>query len=372
MRIPFVDLYSQHKEIENKLILTIKRTIAGCDFILGNDVKLFEEEFAGFCGSRYAVGVSSGTDALFLALKSLGIGRGDEVIVPAYTFIATAFAVSYAGATPVFVDIDERTYNIDVNKVGAAITRRTRAIIPVHLYGQPADMAAILKSARQRNIKVIEDACQAHGAKARTGKSSWLMAGGIGDIGCFSFYPSKNLGCLGDGGMLTTDNQRIYKRLLMLRDCGRLSKYEHALIGYNCRLDTLQAAVLRIKLRRLAEWNDMRRKAAGIYNMLLGRINGVITPVSSKDSRHVYHIYAIRTKRRNEVHEELRKRGVSALIHYPIPLHLQEAYKHLGYKKGDFPVAEKVSREIISLPMYPGLKENQIRFVASQLKEILE
>lgn len=371
MKILFADLKLQHKEINKDIIQAIRKVIARNDFILGEEVSLFEQEFARFCNSRYAIGVSSGTEALFLALLSLNIGQGDEVIVPAFTYIASALAISYTGAMPVFADIDERTYNIDVSKIKDAITGKTKAIIPVHLYGQPADMPAIVKIAKEYNLKVIEDAAQAHGAEIKAdGQVS--KVGSIGDIGCFSFYPSKNLGALGDGGMITTNNEAVYKKVCMLRDYGRVSKYEHHILGYNSRLDTIQAAVLRLKLRKLDKWNTMRIKAVSIYNEYLKGIDGIVTPYVDTSVKHVYHVYAIRSSKRDMLVNTLKDNGISAIIHYPIPVHLQKAYAHLGYKIGDFPVAEKVSPEIVSLPMYPHIKETQIKFVAETIRKVMD
>ena len=372
MKIKLVDLGPQHRQIKREIRRAINKVIKRCDFVLGEETWVFENEFAQFCQARYAVGVSSGTAALFLALKNLGIKEPDEVIVPSFTFVATAFAVSYAGAKPVFVDIDEGTYNIDVNKIKKAITNKTKAIIPVHLFGQPANMPEILNIARVYNLKVVEDAAQAHGASIKMPDGKWRVAGGLGDIGCFSFYPSKNLGAFGDAGAIVTNDEESYKKILMLRDCGRTSKYEHGIIGYNSRLDTLQAAILSIKLKRLNKWNSMRQKAAVIYNHLLKDIEGVMTPGFSENVRHVYHIYAIRTKKRDELFERFKKEGIAAAIHYPIPLPLQKAYIDTGYKKGDFPVSEKVAKEIISLPMYPHLKESQIKFIVKVIKETMK
>ena len=286
--------------------------------------------------------------------------------MPAFTFIATALAISFTGAKPVFVDIREDTYNIDVDKIKPAITKRTKAIIPVHLYGQPADMKEINKIAKKYNLKVIEDAAQAHGARYKG-----MRCGSIGDIGCFSFYPSKNLGAFGDGGMAVTNSRKIYERLLMLRDYGRKGKYDHIMKGRNSRLDTIQAAVLSAKLKRLDKWNGMRGKNALHYNRLLKKENKTITPIALKDRSHIYHVYAVRVSNRDKNFQLLRKRGVGAIIHYPIPLHLQKAYKELKHKKGDFPVAERIAREIISLPMFPHLTKKQIRFTVSQLKQVI-
>lgn len=372
MKVPFSDLNLQHKKIKKEINRAINKVIKRGDFILGEEVGLFEKEFAKFCNCRYAVGVSSGTDALFLAITSLGLKKGDEVIVPAFTYIATALAVSYTGAKPVFVDIEQDSYNIDVTKIKQAITKRTKAIIPVHLYGQPANMPEILKIAKGHNLKVIEDAAQAHGASIRMEDGRWHKTGGIGDIGCFSFYPSKNLGAMGDGGIIVTNNGEIHKKLLRLRDYGRISRYEHIIIGYNARLDTLQAAILRIKLRKLDAWNNLRQEAAAIYNELFKDASAVTTPYASPFAKHIYHIYAIRTKKRDELCQKLKTNGIGALIHYPIPLHLQKVYRNLGYQSGDFPVAEKIADQILSLPIYPFINRMQIKFVADSIKKFIK
>ncbi len=372
MNIPFSDLNAQHKEIRKEISKAITGVIERGDFILGQDVALFEKAFAQFCGVNYAVGVSSGTSALFLALRALGVGPNDEVIVPAFTYIATASAVSYTGAKPVFVDIEEDTYNIDVSKIKKAITKNTKVIMPVHLYGQPADMPKILELARQYELKIVEDAAQAHGAKIKMPSGAWKPVGSIGDAGCFSFYPSKNLGGLGDGGLVAANHKEIFDSVFMLRNCGRKSKYDHVVVGYNARLDTLQAAVLREKLKKLTPWNRMRQNAAKIYNKYLGDINGVIIPYAAPDVQHVYHVYAIRVKNREKVYQALKSKGVGVIIHYPIPVHLQKAYENLGYKKGDCPVSEKIAQEIISLPMFPHLKESQIKYIANILRKALK
>jgi len=372
VKIPFVDLNTQHKEIEKEIEQAVKNVIQRSDFILGEDVGLFEKEFAKFCNTQFAVGVSSGTAALFLAVSSLGIKSGDEVIVPAFTYIATSLAVSYTGAKPVFVDIQEDTYNIDAQKIRKVVTKNTRAIIPVHLYGQPANMPEILKVAREYNLRIIEDAAQAHGASIKMEDGIWRVVGGLGDIGCFSFYPSKNLGALGDGGMVVTNDEEVYKKLLMLRDYGRVSKYEHAIIGYNSRLDTLQAAILRIKLKRLNRWNELRQKAAATYNKFLKDVKGVVTPRTLPSVKHVCHVYAIRTKSRDKLCQAFKDKGIGAVIHYPLPLHLQGAYKGLGYSRGDFPVSEKVAQEIISLPMYPQIEESQIEFITDCISDVIK
>lgn len=370
MKVSFVDLGVQHKVIQKEINQAIRSVIKRSDFILGEDVRLFEDEFAGFFGKRFAVGVNSGTDALFLGLLSLGIGPGDEVIVPAFTYIATSLAVTLTGARPAFVDINEETYNIDVDKIKSLVNKRTKAIIPVHLYGQPADMKPILDIAETYNLKIIEDTAQAHGSRYKISADKWILAGTIGDLGCFSFYPTKNLGALGDGGIIITDDENVYRRLLMLRDYGRRSRYEHVTVGYNSRLDTLQAAILRVKLRHLNEWNDLRRKNALIYANYLKDAD-ITLPLESDYGKHVYHIYAAKVKKRDVVLKEFAENNVGVLVHYPIPLHLQEVYKDLGYSRGDFPVSERVSAEILSLPMHPYLKEAQIEFVAGILKKVL-
>jgi dTDP-4-amino-4,6-dideoxygalactose transaminase len=368
MKVPFLDLSGQYKEIKKDFNLAFKEAIKRSDFILGKDVGIFEKDFSSYCKRKFAIGVNSGTDALFLGLKSLGIGPGDEVIVPAFTYIATSLAVTYTGARPVFVDIEEESYNIAVDKIEAAITKNTRAIIPVHLYGHPADMGPILAIAKKNNLKVLEDTAQAHGARYKFSDGRWAIVGSMGDIGCFSFYPTKNLGAFGDGGMIVTDDEEVYKKILMLRDYGRRSRYEHVTLGFNSRLDTVQAAVLRSKLLHLDKWNDSRRKNAAIYDSKLKVIRGVITPKEAGYARHVYHVYGVRVKNREKVMSELAKNNISTLIHYPIPLHLQEVYKNLNYKRGDFPVAERVAGEIMSLPMYPHLKLSQISFICAKLK----
>ncbi|MBM3255572.1 MAG: DegT/DnrJ/EryC1/StrS family aminotransferase [Candidatus Omnitrophica bacterium] len=369
MKVPFLDLSGQYKEIKKDFGLAFKEAIKRSDFILGKDVGIFEKDFAGYSNRRFAIGVNSGTDALFLGLKSLAIGPGDEVIVPAFTYIATSLAVTYTGARPVFVDINEDSYNIAVDKIEAAITKNTKAVIPVHLYGHPADMQPILEIASKYNLKVLEDTAQAHGARYKFSDGRWAIVGSMGDIGAFSFYPTKNLGAFGDAGMIVTDDEAVYKKMLMLRDYGRSSRYEHVTLGFNSRLDTVQAAVLRSKLPHLDKWNDSRRKNASRYNRKLKGLGSVITPKELGYARHVYHVYGIRVKERQRVMSELAKNEISTLIHYPMPLHLQEVYKNLNYKKGDFPVAERVAEEVISLPMYPHLKPAQINFICDKLKE---
>ena len=362
--VPFLDIRSQYKEIKPGVDIALKALMKRGDFILGQDTIEFEKSFAAYVGSRYALGVNSGTDALFFSLLSLGMTSGDEVIVPAFTYIASAFAVTYTGAKPVFVDIDTKTFNIDPERIEKAITNKTKAIMPVHLYGQSADMGAILAIAKQYGLKIIEDAAQAHGTEY-----SGKKIGALGDVGAFSFYPTKNLGAVGDGGMVVTNDETLYEKLKKLRDYGRISRYVHTSLGYNSRLDSIQAVFLNEKLKRLNSWNKKRIQAAHYYKKLLNGIKGISLPAEVSYGKHVYHIFAIRVKNRDFVLEELKKRGIEALVHYPLPLHLQEVYKDLGYKKDDFPVAERVSREVLSLPIYPHIKKDQIEYVVAKLKE---
>lgn len=363
IQVPFVDLKAQYASIKPEIDQALGEVLSRNDFILGRDVSLFEEEFAAFCQAKYAIGVDSGTSALELALRALGIGPGDEVITAANTFIATALAISYTGATPVPVDCHPQTYTLDVSKLDQAVTRRTKAIIPVHLYGQPADMDPILEFARRHGLTVLEDACQAHGAHYK-GK----RLGALGSAAAFSFYPGKNLGAYGDGGMITTNNPEIAEAVRMLRDYGQRGKYHHIVKGYNRRLDTLQAAVLRVKLRYLDSWNNARRAHARLYTQLLAG-SGVISPTEANYAESVYHLYVVRTKERDELQACLKEKGISTGIHYPIPIHLQPAYAELPYRKGSFPVTEKYAAEGLSLPMYAELTPDLIAYVASSIAE---
>lgn len=367
MKVPFLDLRALNKTIEKEIASAVKEAIGRADFILGKDEILFEKEFAAFCNKKYAVGLNSGTDALFLSVLSLGIGPGDEVIVPVFTYIATALAVTFSGARPVFVDISPDNYNIDLQKIRKAITKKTKAIIPVHLFGQSADMDPILGLAKEYNLKIIEDAAQAHGAEYLNSKGVWRKCGSMADTGCFSFYPTKNLGAFGDAGLVVTDNSSLYKKLCRLRDYGRKSRYEHLSIGYNSRLDTLQAAVLRVKLKYLNQWNNARQACAKKYTALLQQNKFIACPQEAGNAKHIYHAYTIRIKNRDKVQEYLKEKGVGTLIYYPIPLSRQKVYKNLGYRPGDFPVAEKVSREVLSLPMHPLLSNREINYVARQI-----
>ena len=363
MQIPLVDLKAQYLSIKEEIDEAIQRVLNKCNFIMGDEVKEFEEELASFCSAKYAVGVSSGTDALLLALKAINIQPGDEVITVPNTFIATTEAITMARGKIKFVDIDEETFNIDTNKIESAITNKTRAILPVHLYGQPANMDPIIDVAKKYNLKVIEDAAQAHGAEYNNKR-----VGALGDIGIFSFYPGKNLGAYGDAGAVVTNDPDISNKIAMLRNHGRTKKYEHEYEGYNCRLDTLQAAILRVKLKYINSWNEARRNHASSYRKLLQNTD-IILPTEQKDNKHIYHIFAVRVANRDNLLNKLKNEGIGAGIHYPIPLHLQPAYRYLGYKAGDFPITEKCAREIISLPMYPELDEVKIKKIAEAISK---
>ncbi len=365
MSVPFIDFTKQNQAIQAEVDAGLKRVVEKSSFIMGPDVKKFEEEFAAYCGSKFAIGVNSGTDALYLAVSALDIGPGDEVILPTYTFIATALCVSYTGAKVKFVEIEEETYNIDPKALAKLISKKTKAIIPVHLYGQMANMTEIMAVADKQGVPVIEDACQAHGARYKGSRS-----GSIGKAGCFSFYPTKGLGAWGDGGIVVTNDDKVNHMVNMLRDYGRTDRYSHKIKGYNSRLDTLQAVVLSAKLKHLDEWNAMRQKVAQVYAEEL-KGTGIVTPKQASDRDHVYQTYAIRVKNRDKVTESLKAKGVTSLIHYPIPIHLQEAYADHGYKAGDFPISEKITGEILSLPMFPHMTPDQVKEVVKALKESL-
>ena len=365
MNVPFSDFSQQYQTVKDKIDKGLKNVFEKGNFILGEEEKAFEAQFARYCDSKYAIGVNSGTDALYLALGALNITVGDEVIIPTYTFIATALCISYTGAKPVFIDIEEETYNIDPNKLEETITEKTKAIIPVHLYGQPANMDEIEAITKKHNIAIVEDACQAHGATYKGEKT-----GSLGDIGCFSFYPTKSLGAFGDGGIVVTNNDDINQKIQMLRDYGRKDRYEHQIKGFNSRLDTIQAVVLSAKLEHLDEWNKMRGIQAAYYCQLLKEVSSITTPMIKENRTHVFQTFAIRVPNRDKICNEMKKKGVSVLIHYPIPIHLQEAYRDLGHNKGDFPVSEKIAGEILSLPMFPHISQEQIEYVCSSLKEL--
>jgi dTDP-4-amino-4,6-dideoxygalactose transaminase len=368
MKIPLVDLHAQYETIKPEIDAAIQRTIDRTAFILGPETKQFEENFARFCNVKHAIGLDSGTAALHLAMMALNIGAGDEVITSAHTFIATSEPIALLGARPVFVDIDPRTYNLDPNKLESAITPRTKAIIPVHLYGQPAEMDAIMEIARKHNIPVIEDAAQAHGATYR-GRS----VGTMGLMTCFSFYPGKNLGAYGDAGALVTNDDELNHKIRMLRDHGRTSKYEHEISGYGFRLDGIQGAILDVKLKHLPEWNAARRAHADYYTELLSNVDAsIVTPYEPAHVQAVYHLYVIRTRQRDELLEYLKARDIEAGIHYPVPLHLQPVYKNLGYQRGEFPETEQAAQEILSLPIYPELAHAQMERIVDTLREFYQ
>jgi dTDP-4-amino-4,6-dideoxygalactose transaminase len=351
--IPFVDLKAQYASIKDEVAVAIQGVLDSCQFTLGSEVAALEKEFAAYCGAGDAIGVNSGTSALHLALLAAGIGPGDEVITVPFTFVATAAAIHYTGATPVYVDIDPRTFTMDPTKLEAAITARTRAVIPVHLYGMPADMDAIVEVARRHKLIVIEDAAQAHGAEYNKRR-----VGSLGDMACFSFYPGKNLGAYGEAGMVTTGNPGYSKQIRMLRDWGAEQKYHHVLKGYNFRMEGIQGAVLRVKMRYIEKWTEARRASARYYDQALAG-SGIETPQWSDASRHVYHVYAIRSSERSKWQQELTRKGVQTGIHYPIPVHLQPAYEDARWRRGDFPHSEKAADEVLSLPMYPELTRVQ-------------
>ncbi len=360
MQVPFVDLRTQHQSLRPGLTEAFQRVMDRGDFALGQDVSTFEQEFAIFCGTRHAIGIASGLAALELSLRAYGIGPGDEVIVPGQTFVATAAAVTFSGALPILVDVDPATHNIDVTQIEAAITPKTRAIIPVHFYGLPADMDSIMALANTYHLKVIEDACQAHGSYYKNRR-----AGSLGHAAAFSFYPTKNLGACGDAGMVVTDDDEVAQAIRAMSNCGQTAKYRHELAPFNFRLDTLQAALLRVKLPHLDEWIQKRRQAAALYNELLAG-SDVITPVESLDSTHVYHLYVIRSAHRDELQAHLSAHGIGTAIHYPIPIHLQPFYTQNrgSIRYGNLAHTEQLCQEILSLPMFPEITEEQIRYVA--------
>lgn len=360
--IPLVDIARQDKKIVPQIIKSIRKVIKRGDFILGEDVEKFEEEFANYCGVKHCIGVASGTDAILLALRALGIGSGDEVIIPANTFISTVLPVIYLGAKPVLIDIDKDTYNINVSKIEEKISKNTKAIISVHLFGQIAEMDKIIKIAKKHKLFVIEDAAQAHGSTFKNKK-----AGSFSDIACFSFYPGKNLGAYGDSGAIVTNDKTLADKIKVLRNIGQVKKYTHVEKGYNSRLDTLQAAVLRIKLRELDKWNKERRSLAALYNRLLSGLP-VSIPIQADGSISNYHLYVIRVSRRDSLLKYLHERKIFAGIHYPVPIHLHKALRDLPYKKGDFPVTEKYSKEILSLPIFPGMSKKEVDIIAETIK----
>ena len=370
-KIPLVDLKAQYDSIRTEIDRAVRNVIDSTQFILGEEGKALEAEIASYCGTKYAVGVASGTDALKLALKACDIEPGDEVITTPFTFIATTEALTECGARPVFVDIDPDTYNIDPAKIEPKVTERTRAILPVHLYGQPADMDPILRLSRKYNLKVIEDCAQSLGSSYKDSK-----VGSFGDAGCLSFFPSKVLGAYGDAGLVVTDSAQIAEKIAMLRNHGSKEKYYHPLPGFNSRLDEIQAAILRVKLRHLDDWIELRRQKAELYTELLGQIDGISAPYTAPYSYHNFNYYTIRIqgrfKNRSALQKHLGSQGIASAVYYPLSLHLQEVYKSLGYKSGDFPQSEKAQEQVLSLPMYPELEQKDIKTIAKALEVLIK
>lgn len=364
IRVPFLDLNAHHAPLREEFDRAIGEVIDSGAFAGGPFVEKFEADFAAYNHSQYAVGLGSGTEALWLSLLACGVGPGDEVITVPNTFMATAEAITYCAARPVFVDVDESTYTMNPAGLEKAVTSKTKAIIPVHLFGQAADMDPILEFAREHGLFVIEDAAQAHGAEYKGRR-----VGTLGDTGCFSFYPGKNLGAFGEAGAVVTDNFELQEKIRILRDHGQVRKYRHTMIGWNCRMDGIQAAVLSVKLRHLDNGNSRRRTHALQYNHAFDRVDEVVTPLEAPYARHVYHIYAIRVQERDEVMWLLKEKGIQCGVHYPVPVHLQKAYRHLEYAAGALPTSEQTALEFISLPMFPELTEAQIAMVALSVRE---
>lgn len=371
MTIPFVDLQSQYASVKDEVDQAIARVVEGGEFILGAEVEAFEHEFAGYCGVKYTIGVASGSDALLLSLLGLGVGAGDEVITTPFTFIATAEAIVRAGASPVFVDIDPITYNLDIRQIQGSVTSRTRAILPVHLYGRPAPMAEICQIAAKHGIKIVEDCAQSLGAEYNGRK-----AGTIGDVGCFSFFPTKNLGAYGDGGMVITDDPALAEKVRSLRVHGRSTNHQYTAHGLNSRLDALQAAILRVKLRYIERWNELRRTRARAYTSLLSQVRGIMTPASCDGKgKESCNYYTIRISEpslsRDILHDQLNARGIQARIYYPLSIHLYDSYRYLGYELGNFPQSERAQAEVLSLPIYPEMADGQVSAVATEVKEAI-
>jgi len=366
MKIPLVDLTAQYNSIKEEIDRAINSVIASTQFILGPEVKSLESEMSTYCQTKHAIGVASGTEALQLALIACGVGQGDEVITTPFTFIATTETIVQCGAIPVFVDIDRKTYNIDAQKIAAKINEKTKAIIPVHLYGQASDMSPILELAKKRNLKVIEDCAQALGAEYKGRK-----VGSLGDVGCLSFFPSKILGAYGDGGMVVTNNTEIADKVSMLRNHGGTDKYYNSISGFNSRLDELQAAILRVKLKHLDLWIEQRRRKASLYSKLLSGFDAITPPYEATYTRHAFNYYTIRLTSpqasRDKLKEHLRSKGIATAVYYPLSLHLQPVYQSLGYESGDFPNSEQAQDEVLSLPMYPEIKDAQIEEVAREV-----
>lgn len=366
LKVPLVDLRPQLWEISNEVLRGFSEVFATSYYIQGKFVKAFEDEFADFVGASHAIAVNSGTSALILALKALGLSPGDEVITSPFTFIATAEAISFLGARPVFVDIEPESYTIDPKKIKDVITSRTKGIIPVHLYGHPANMEPILEIAKEHGLFVLEDACQAHGAKYKTSRG-WLNSGNIGDAAAFSFYPGKNLGAFGEGGAVTTSNKELAQKMRSLRDHGSISKYEHKYVGLNLRLENFQGVVLKAKIKNLPRWNEERRKISAFYDSHLSDLP-LDLPKEKEYAYHVYHLYVVKTEERDALMDYMAKNGVFCGIHYPKPLHLQEAYSFLGYKEGNFPVAEEAARKVVSLPIFQGMRLDEAKRVVNTVR----
>lgn len=375
MEVPFLDLRAQYLSIKDEIDAAIQQVLDRSAFAGGPFVEQFEKEFSELCGCRYTVGVGSGTEAIWLALLALGVGPGDEVITVPNTFLATAEAITFCGATPVFVDIDEKTYTLDPQRLYDYLKARNsrpqsrgklKGVIPVHMFGHPADMDPIMEIAQNNGLFVLEDACQAHGAQYK-GKT----AGCMGDAGCFSFYPGKNLGAYGEAGAVVTNDSELQKRIRILRDHGQCKKYHHEVVGWNARMDGIQGAILSVKLKHLPTWNAARRTNALLYREHLSSVESVVLPKEADSCRHVYHVYAIRTPNRETLMAGLAEKGIQCGIHYPVPIHLQEAYRFLRMDNGSFPVSEKCAREFLSLPMFPELIGEQIEYVSEQIKRIV-
>lgn len=363
MAVNFFSLEKQNQALRNELDEAIKSVVDSGHFILGKNVSALEQEIAAYCQAKHGSGVASGTDALLIALRACGVSKGDEVITTPFTFVATIGAIANIGATPVFADININNFNLDPAKIEARITKKTRAILPVHLFGQSADMAEIMRIAQKHNLKVIEDSAQSIGAKC-----SNKMVGSIGDTGCLSFFPTKNLGGFGDGGMITTNNDKIADEAKVLRGHGSRQTYLYDIIGYNSRLDEIQAAILRVRLKYLNSWSEKRRKNAALYNRLLSDVKEISLPVETPYAYHVYNQYTILSKKRDELKKHLADRKIGAMVYYPLSLHLQHAYAYLGYKSGNFPVSELAQQQVLSLPIYPELTEDEINEVASAIR----
>ncbi|KAB0680363.1 DegT/DnrJ/EryC1/StrS family aminotransferase [Aureimonas leprariae] len=364
--IPFLDLKAQYAGIKDELDAAVLAVLGSAQYVLGDEVARFEAEFADYCGTKHAVAVNTGTSALHLALLAAGVGPGDEVVTVPFTFVASVSAICYTGATPVLVDIEPTTFTMDPERIEAAITARTKAIVPVHLYGQMADMDAINEIADRYGLAVIEDACQAHGAEYFGHR-----AGSMGASGCFSFYPGKNLGACGEGGIVVTSDDKQAEMLRTLRDWGQSKRYHHVVKGYNYRMDGIQGAVLRVKLRHLERWTEARRAHARRYSELLADMPHLRKPVAAVGRRHVFHVYAVRSPDRDRLRLALEAEGIQTGLHYPIPVHLQPAHADLGYVSGDFPEAEAASREVLSLPLYPEMTNEQLAIVAAALEDCL-